>query len=87
METTTNVPRVDKDAIIDELMDVYLGWREACVEAQAAYRRWSHAVTGDRALTHAAFTAALDREASAADCYRQRAEIASTLWEDRAPPV
>jgi hypothetical protein len=67
-------------AEIDQLVDVYLGWREECVAVHECYRRWCVSAFVDRRLAYSAYAAALDREESAARCYRQLAErISATL--------
>jgi hypothetical protein len=71
-----------ESTIIDELMDIYLQWREAAVEVGGAYERWSVALGSDRALAFAAYLASLEREEQAADCYRGCADRATALWSD-----
>jgi hypothetical protein len=58
----------------DEFLDRYVCWREASEEVRAAYERWSSASLCDGATAFAAYRAALDREESAADDYRDAAE-------------
>ena len=60
--------------LIDELMDVYVDWREACVEVHAAYQGWCSAPSDDRAPAYVAYCTALDCEAAAAARYRSRFE-------------
>lgn len=62
------------DPLIDELLDVYLGWREECVAVNNAYERWRTADRPDRALLHAAYDAALEREHCAATYYQRVVE-------------
>ncbi len=53
----------------DELIALYCDWREECALVQAAYDRFSRSPAIDRALTFAAYAAALEREESAAALY------------------
>lgn len=63
-------------ALIDEVMDRYTDWREACYLVDVAYRRWERAAAEDAAMAHAGYVAALDREASAAGAYAELVERA-----------
>jgi hypothetical protein len=56
--------------MVDEAIERYVDWREACAGVSAAYVRFSKASAPDRSLSFAAYNAALDREASAAMWYR-----------------
>jgi hypothetical protein len=55
--------------LVDRLMGLYCDWRTECAVVQATYDRFADAEPDDRALAHAAYKAALDREGSAADAY------------------
>jgi hypothetical protein len=65
--------------LFDEVMDVYLGWREECVALQETYDLWCVAAGADRRLAHAAYRASLEREETAAESYRDLAQRASVL--------
>jgi hypothetical protein len=54
---------------IDQLLEFYCEWKEECVGVQTAYDRLSGALASDRGLAFAAYAAALDREAAAAQMY------------------
>lgn len=59
---------------IDELLERYVSWREACESVQLAYRQWIGARrVGDR-LAYASYIAALDREEHAARIYADQIE-------------
>ena len=47
----------------------YAEWRTACITVWTTYRDWTNASKRDRALAHAAYAAALDREDAAATAY------------------
>lgn len=53
----------------DEVMETYVGWKEACSALQRAYAAWHAAPRHDRRLACAAHVAALDREQHAALVY------------------
>jgi hypothetical protein len=57
------------NAAVDRLLEFYCAWREECAHVHAAYMRLSTASQSDRTLAFAAYMAALDREAAAADMY------------------
>jgi hypothetical protein len=47
---------------IDDLMDCYVAWREACYAVDLAYQRWADASADECGAFYAAYVAALDRE-------------------------
>ena len=51
---------------VDEFLESYVRWREACEDVQSAYRRWTQAPEEDRTLSFEIYSAALDREEHAA---------------------
>lgn len=59
-------------ALIDELMDRYVEWREACVALTCAYERWASVPVSERVLAFAAYGAALDWEEQASAVYANR---------------
>jgi hypothetical protein len=54
---------------LDEALERYIDWREACRAVSAAYGHWTHGSRETRPLLFAAYTAALDREELAATRY------------------
>jgi hypothetical protein len=58
-----------KNALIDEAMERYVEWREECAAVYDAYANWTNAPTEETDLPFAAYSAALDREQSAATVY------------------
>ena len=64
-------PERFRSELIDEAMDRYVDWREECAGVEDAYARWSSAPPEASELPHAAYSAALDREQSAAGVYRR----------------
>lgn len=72
METAKTLDAQLRPDAIDRLIELYCEWREECAEVHAAYERFSSAAADNRALAFAAYTAALDREASASRSYEDQ---------------
>ena len=73
--------RLDRDArlrrkndLIDEAVERYVEWREECATVYDAYANWTSAPTEESDLPFAAYSAALDREQSAATVYGRALE-------------
>jgi hypothetical protein len=60
--------------LIDAMVDHYASWRDECVAVSLSYENWTGAERPDRKLAFSAYVAALDREETAAACYRRAAE-------------
>jgi hypothetical protein len=56
---------------LDDLVDDYVTWREACAVASAAYDSWNCALREDQTRAFSEYVMALDREEEAANVYRQ----------------
>jgi hypothetical protein len=69
--------------LVDEAMDAYVDWREACVAVSDAYQRWAQACSEDAGLAFGGYRAALDREERASRVY---ASLVTQIATDR-PPV
>jgi hypothetical protein len=54
------------DAIVDECLESYVSWREACEDVRAAYEYWDACRPPQRAIAFGGYRAALDREEDAA---------------------
>jgi hypothetical protein len=59
---------------IDDLLEGYVSWREACGAVWRAYEQWIASDRGQRALAYAAYLAALDGEERAARTYARHTE-------------
>jgi hypothetical protein len=66
--TTTQIPA----QLIDDPMDMYVEWREACVALDSAYKQWSSVKVAEKKSAFAAYTAALDWEEQASAVYEDR---------------
>jgi hypothetical protein len=53
----------------DQIIDLYLDWREETAAVADAYARWTGAPAGEQGRSFAAYAAALDREEAAARGY------------------
>ncbi len=60
--------------LVDELMDLYISWREECDAVAASYENWSASERRDNQLAFSAYIAAMDREEHAAATYRGAVE-------------
>ncbi len=56
--------------LVDELVDLYISWREECAAVAASYENWSASERRDNQLAFSAYLAAVDREEHAAATYR-----------------
>jgi predicted aminopeptidase len=63
-----------KNALIDEAMERYVEWREECAAVYDAYANWTNAPMEEADLPFVAYSAALDREQSAALVYGRALE-------------
>jgi hypothetical protein len=57
--------------LLDDLLEVYVDWRESSRAVADAYLRWSFASTPERPLRFAAYTATLDQEQKTAAAYAE----------------
>jgi hypothetical protein len=68
MHTTTDTPfPIFGDRPADRRAKLLGAWRAACEEAWLSYAHWCSAPASERALAHAVYVAAADREAAAAE--------------------
>ena len=61
------------DSLVDEFLEGYIYWIEACEDVRTAYQRWQDCTDRGRGLEYERYTAALDHEEYAADLYSYRA--------------
>lgn len=55
---------------VDDLIEDYITWREACAAVDVAYERWTQAAPQEREIEFLVYTVALDREEHAALTYQ-----------------
>jgi hypothetical protein len=58
-----------KDQLVDEAIQCYVDWREACFAVWDACEQWASSPSVDAATAFSAYRAALDREECAAQAY------------------
>jgi hypothetical protein len=73
--------------LVDQLLELYCDWRTECSGVRAAYEHFSEAAASERELAFAAYGAALDREASAADRYETQVDLVASLAAGYHPPA
>ncbi|MGO9788724.1 MAG: hypothetical protein ACLP8S_04090 [Solirubrobacteraceae bacterium] len=56
---------------VDELMEDYVTWREACAAVDTAYESWKGAERQSREIAFGVYTEALDGEQQAASAYQR----------------
>jgi hypothetical protein len=62
---------------VDDMMDDYVSWRDACAAVAVSYDNWKCSDRTDKKLAFSVYVAALDREEQAATAYeRAVAEVA-----------
>lgn len=59
---------------VDDMMDDYVSWRDACAAVAVSYEYWKCSDRTDEKLAFSVYVAALDREEQAAAAY-QRAVV------------
>jgi hypothetical protein len=57
------------ERLVDEAIERYVDWREACAAVRHTYEQWLRAPADERQRSFAAYGAALDQEESAATLY------------------
>jgi hypothetical protein len=70
----------------NEIIKLYLDWREEAAAEADAYALWADAPTGERSRCFAAFTAAIDREEAAARSYADVLANGERLSQCRGAP-
>jgi hypothetical protein len=66
--------------IVDEMIDDYVSWREACAAVAVSYENWRCSDRPDEKLAFSVYVAALDREEQAAAAYQRAvAQVATVL--------
>ena len=70
----------------DEILDLYLDWREEAAAVADAYASWAGAPAGEEGRCFAAYTAALDREEAAARSYADVLAIGERLSQQWGAP-
>jgi hypothetical protein len=81
---TADTAQRDKQ-LVDEAIEAYVAWREACIWLSDAYLAWSRRRGSNAHVTFGGYTAALDHEErTAADYARVVARVSDVLGRDDA---
>jgi hypothetical protein len=56
---------------VDDMMDDYVSWRDACAAVAVSYENWKCSDRADKKLAFSVYVAALDREEQAASAYQR----------------
>jgi hypothetical protein len=76
-----------RERLVDELVEVYVDWRETCARVDDADRSWANEpARGDR-VAFALYIAALDAEEQAAKVYAELVRRADKLPWSKDPPA
>jgi hypothetical protein len=73
------------EIVVDEFLETWICWREACGDVRAAYARWTESNAEQRDLAFAGYRAALDREDQAARVHSLWTERLRTARRSAAP--
>jgi hypothetical protein len=66
--------------IVDEMIDDYVSWHEACAAVAVSYENWRCSDRPNEKLAFSVYVAALDREEQAAAAYQRAvAQVAKAL--------
>jgi hypothetical protein len=68
----TGAPSQISPVLNDDLMDLYVEWRQECIVVRNAHVRWSSSPVAEQESAFAAYRAALDREERATAVYADR---------------
>ena len=74
MDTVTDSTTAFLQRAIDEMLERYISWREACAAVRMAYQQWADSDWRRRGLAYAGYLTALDREEWAARTYADHVE-------------
>ena len=74
-------------ALVDRLLELYCDWRTECSAVQTAYERFLRAPAAERELAFSGYSAALDREGSAAELYGAQVRLVASLAGAPDPPT
>jgi hypothetical protein len=68
-------------ALVDEFIESYVFWREACEAVRAAYKEWTNSTSPRRGLAFESYCAALDWEELAAQVHEGRVALVRTAQD------
>jgi hypothetical protein len=74
LEEVDGVKTPVRPHLIDDLMDLYVEWREECAAVREAYAHWAHVPSMQKEPAFVAYRFALDREERASAVYADRVD-------------
>jgi hypothetical protein len=80
-------PAEPSQALVDEIMDCYVTWRERSVAVEAAFESWRKAGRDERDLAFEDYLESLDREERAAAEFKRVVEGARLSMPESPPPA
>ena len=78
-------PAKQADCIVDQFLESYGHWREACEEVRCAYELWHKCTPRHRTAGYETYLAALDREELAARVHSHQAQELRAAGAEEQP--
>lgn len=78
--------KLRKKQLVDELMEAYVSWHEACLHVSDAYTAWTSERGVRATVAFGAYMTALDREEEATEVYAALVRRTSELVLDEHDP-
>jgi hypothetical protein len=80
------VDTLSRERLVDQLVEAYVDWREACARVDDAYRFWAGESGGRGRVAFGSYVAALDAEERSAQVYAVLVRRADALvWSEGSP--
>jgi hypothetical protein len=80
------VDMLSRERLVDQLVEAYVGWREACARVDDAYRFWAIDTGACGRIAFGSYVAALDAEERSAEVYAGLVRRADALaWSEDSP--
>ena len=77
---------LSRERLVDQLVEAYVDWREACVRVDDAYRFWAGESDCRGRVAFGSYVAALDAEERSAEVYAVLVRRADALvWSEHSP--
>jgi hypothetical protein len=79
---------LSRERLVDQLVEAYVGWREACARVDDAYRFWTTDSGASGRVAFGSYVAALDAEERSAEVYARLVRRADALvWGSPGEPL
>jgi hypothetical protein len=76
---------LSQERLVDQLVEAYVGWREACARVDDAYRFWATDSGPSGRVAFGLYVAALDAEERSAEVYAGLVRRADVLARGESP--